>query len=73
MGTEIPVASPVPMPGSSICTRSLDFDCYKTGRPACCNSGYTCPSFMTMCDNTGAGVGGSNYCSSWAPDYSCWP
>eukprot|EP00986_Skeletonema_menzelii_P009993 scaffold4691_cov132-Skeletonema_menzelii.AAC.7 len=26
------------MPGSSICTRSLDFDCYKTGRPACCNS-----------------------------------
>ena len=70
--TKFPVASPVPRPGSSICTRSPDNGCYKSGRPACCNSYYTCPSFMTMCDNVASGVAGNDICS-WGPDYGCWP
>ena len=28
---------------------------------------------MTMCDNTGAGMTGSNYCASSAPNFGCWP
>ena len=68
-----PTRKPTPQnKGGSICTRSVDYGCYKTGRPACCNSDYTCPSFMTMCDNTGAGMGGTSICT-WAPDRSCWP
>ena len=71
-GTGIPTAFPIPRPGSNICTRSPDYECYKTGRPACCDSGFSCPSFMTMCDNTGAGMTGGNYCTN-APDFGCWP
>ena len=71
--TGIPTAFPIPRPGRSICTRSPDFQCYKTGQPACCSTDYSCPPFMTMCDNTGAGVTGSNYCGSSAPDFGCWP
>jgi hypothetical protein len=71
VATLIPTATPVPPPGG-ICTRSPDYGCYKSGRPACCNSGYTCPSFMTLCDNAGAGTGGSSPCT-WSPDYGCWP
>ena len=69
-----PTRKPTPNKvGSSICTRSPDYGCYKSGRPACCDSDYTCPSFMTMCDNVASGVAGSNFCGSWAPDYGCWP
>ncbi len=70
-----PTRKPTPntRPGSSICTRSPDYGCYKSGWPACCDSDYTCPSFMTMCDNVASGVGGNNFCGSWAPDYGCWP
>ncbi len=60
------------MPGSSICSRSPDDKCYKSGHPACCSTDYSCPPFMTMCDNTGAGVTGSNYCAN-SPDFGCWP
>ena len=70
--TTFPVESPVERPGSSICTRSPDYDCYKSGRPACCDSDYNCPSFMTMCDNVSSGVGGHSVCT-WSPDYGCWP
>lgn len=54
--------------GASICVRSPDYDCYKTGRPACCDSDYTCPSYMTMCDNTPSDFSGGSVCS-YAPDY----
>lgn len=69
--------APAPAPGSSICVRSLDYDCYKTGRPACCDDDeYTCPDYMTMCDNTGEDETGTSYCTN-APDNDCysdgWP
>ncbi len=73
VATQIPTSTPVPPPGSSICTRSPDYTCYKNnGRPACCSSGYTCPSFMTLCDNAGAGVTGNTPCT-YSPNYPCWP
>lgn len=33
----VPAPTPGPPPGSSICTRTPDYRCYKTGRPACCS------------------------------------
>ncbi len=40
--------APAPAPGSSICVRSPDYECYKTGRPACCyDDEYTCPGRCT--------------------------
>ena len=51
------------------CSASPNYSCYKNGWPSCCAKG-NCPNFPTMCDNTGTG---GNYCSSWSPDYSCWP
>lgn len=68
-----PAPAPAPAPGSSICVRSPDYDCYKTGRPACCseNEGENCPSFMTMCDNHASGMSGTSYCT-WGPDYGCY-
>lgn len=44
-----PAPAPTPPPGSSICVRSPNYECYKTGRPACCSDDeYECPDFMTM-------------------------
>ena len=63
---------PQPRRGQSICTRAPDYHCYKTGRPACCSDDeYTCPDFMTMCDNHPENTSGTSYCSSWSPDYTC--
>ena len=69
--TESP-PEPQPRPrGSSICTRALDYRCYKTGRPACCSDDeFTCPDFMTMCDNHPENMSGTSYCT-WSPDYTC--
>ena len=52
-----------------------DYQCYKTGRPACCskNRGKDCPTYMTMC-NYPEGYYGWNYCTTApAPDYTCYP
>ena len=62
-----------PLLGSSICTRTPDFECYNSGHPACCDSNFECPSFMTMCDKVPFGVTGADYCSSWTPNFGCWP
>lgn len=65
--------APVPPPGSSICVRSPDYDCYKSGRPPCCDvdDGANCPSEMTICDNHGEGMSGTSYCT-YGPDFSCY-
>lgn len=69
---------PTSPPGSSICTRSPDYNCYITGRPSCCskNNGKNCPSEMTICDNYPEGYTGWSYCTD-GPDYTCyksgWP
>lgn len=65
--------TPTPAP-SSICEGPKDFDCYKTGRPACCSEdgGENCPDFMTMCDNHSEDTTGYNYCTT-APQYGCDP
>lgn len=74
----VPAPTPGPPPGSSICTRTPDYRCYKTGRPACCSvdDGENCPSEMTICDNHGEDMTGTSYCTS-SPDYQCykggWP
>jgi len=65
--------TPNPPPGSSICTYSPDYDCYKSGWPPCCDDDeYECPSFPTMCDNHGEGMSGTSYCT-WSPQYGCDP
>ena len=65
---------PSPTPGSSICTRSPDYSCYKTGQPECCsyNGGRNCPSYYTMCNNYPKGYTGWDYCA-YQPDYNCYP
>lgn len=71
--TETPVPVPTPPRGRSICTRSPDYKCYKTGRPACCSDDeYECPNYMTMCDNHGEGMTGTSYCT-YSPQYGCDP
>ena len=72
--TRKPTKSPSHAPGSSICTRSPDYSCYKTGQPECCshNGGRNCPSYMTMCNNYPAGYTGWNYCA-YQPDLNCYP
>ena len=56
-----------------ICTREADYDCYKSGRPQCCdeNDGKDCPDEMTICDNHAEGVSGWSYCTH-GPDYDCY-
>jgi len=65
---------PPPSPGSSICTWSPDYSCYKTGQPECCsyNGGRNCPSYDTMCNNYPEGYMGWNYCT-YQPDFNCYP
>ena len=68
-----PPPSPEPR-GKSICTRALDYECYKHGRPKCCteNDGKDCPSEMTICDNFPENWTGTlSYCSG-APNFACW-
>jgi len=73
-----PAPTPAPQPRKKdICTGQKDYDCYKTGRPACCSSDeYECPDFMTMCDNHPERMSSPSYCV-WSPDYKCyhmgWP
>lgn len=72
--TRKPTKKPSPTPkGQSICTRSLDYTCYKSGRPQCCsnNNGKDCPKEMTICDNHPEGLTGWNYCS-YGPNYNCY-
>ena len=74
--TPFPTESPITEPesiGGNICTREPDYKCYKTGRPACCSDDeYTCPDYMTMCDNYPEDYAGTSYCS-YAPEYGCDP
>jgi len=59
--------------GGNICTREPDYKCYKTGRPACCSDDeYTCPDYMTMCDNYPEDYVGTSYCT-YTPEYGCDP
>ena len=69
--TRRPTRKPARQP--EICTRELDYKCYKSGRPSCCdkNNGRDCPKEMTICDNHPEGKSGWNYCS-FSPDYKCW-
>lgn len=71
--TKRPTPAP-PSPGSSICTWSPDYSCYKTGQPECCsyNGGRNCPNYDTMCNNYPEGLTGWNYCT-YPPDYNCYP
>mmetsp|Transcript_46 Transcript_46/g.58 ORF Transcript_46/g.58 Transcript_46/m.58 type:complete len:304 (-) Transcript_46:56-967(-) len=72
--TRKPTKKPSSTPrGQSICVRSPDYDCYKSGRPQCCskNNGKDCPKEMTMCDNHPEGGGGWNYCTQ-SPDFDCY-
>ena len=83
-GTNFPVASPIPMPtpptwsptAVDICDRPADYECYKSksGLPECCNSDYdyTCPPFVTMCDNVASGMTGNSICTG-GMNYNCWP
>jgi hypothetical protein len=72
--TRKPTKMPSPTPrGQSICTRSPDYTCYKSGRPQCCSkkNGKDCPKEMTICDNYPEGMTGWNYCTN-SPDYKCY-
>ena len=72
--TKFPYSEPpTDAPPLDICTGTNDFECYKTGRPACCSDDeYTCPNFMTMCDNHPEAYTGTSYCTN-APEYGCDP
>jgi hypothetical protein len=63
---------PAPV-GSGICTYTPDFNCYKSGRPSCCdeNDGEDCPDELTVCDNYPADFTGGDYCT-YSPDYTCY-
>lgn len=78
--TSSPTTSPTEIPsedditGNSYCTWSPDYDCYKTGWPACCDGDDSsfCPKVQPTCDN----MVGASYCT-YSPNTSCysngWP